>query len=114
MYPLMSSKMADFDRFARICELVSEDEHLERDGFETIVRLAMEMNPSGKRKYIGSDILESLRSGERIVCAAGNRGVHGWRHRLSKPAQIGGTPPASVQGAAGNTEGKNIEIRCSL
>jgi hypothetical protein len=36
----------------------------------------MEMNPSGKRKYSGSDILESLRSGERIVYAAGNRGDH--------------------------------------
>ena len=74
--PLMSSKKADFDRFAGICELVNEGEHLEREGFETIVRLAMEMNPSGKRKYFGSEILDSLRSGERIVCAAGNRGDH--------------------------------------
>jgi hypothetical protein len=74
--PLMSSKRADFDRFARICELVIEGEHFERDGFETIVRFAMEMNPSGKRKYSGSDILESLRSGERIVYATGNRGDH--------------------------------------
>jgi hypothetical protein len=75
-YPLMSSKKADFDRFARICQLVSEGEHLERIGFEVIVRLAMEMNPSGKRKYSGSEILDSLRSGERIVYAAGNRGDH--------------------------------------
>ena len=74
MYPLMSSKRADFDRFARICELVSEGEHLEQKGFEQIVRIAMEMNPSGKRKYFGSEILNSLRSGERIVCATGNRG----------------------------------------
>ena len=73
-FPLMSSKQADFERFARICELVSEDRHLELDGFEQIVRLAMEMNPSGKRKYFGSEILNSLRSGERIVCATGNRG----------------------------------------
>ena len=74
-YPLMSSKQADFERFARICELVSIEKHLEREGFEQIVRLAMEMNPSGKRKYFGSVILSSLRSGERIVCAAGNRGI---------------------------------------
>ena len=73
-YPLMSSKQADFARFARICRLVSEGEHLEREGFEQIVRIAMEMNPSGKRKYFGSEILSSLRSGERIVCATGNRG----------------------------------------
>src|SRR4051812_46911687 len=61
-YPLVSSKKADFERFGRICELVSEDGHLELEGFEEIVRLAMEMNPSGKRKYIGSEILNSLRS----------------------------------------------------
>lgn len=73
-YPLMSSKQADFERFARVCELVSKGEHLELEGFEQIVRLAMEMNPSGKRKYFGSEILSSLRSGERIVCATGNCG----------------------------------------
>jgi hypothetical protein len=74
--PLMSSKQADFERFARICELVNAGCHLELEGLEEIVRLAMEMNPSGKRKYIGSEILSSLRSGERIVCATGNRGDH--------------------------------------
>jgi hypothetical protein len=73
-YPLMSSKQADFDRFARICELVSDDRHLELEGFEEIVRLAMEMNPSGKRKYSGSEILSSLRSDEGIVYATGNCG----------------------------------------
>ena len=70
----MSSKQADFERFERICELVSNGRHLEQEGFEQVVQLAMEMNPSGKRKYIGSEILNSLRSGERIVYATGNRG----------------------------------------
>jgi LAGLIDADG endonuclease len=74
-YSLLSSKQADFKRFERICELVDDDRHLEPEGFAEIVRLAMEMNPSGKRKYFGSEILDSLRSGERIVCAAGNCGV---------------------------------------
>jgi hypothetical protein len=73
-FPLMSSKQADFERFARICESVSAGGHLELESLEQIVRLAMEMNPSGKRKYFGGEILSSLRSGERIVCATGNRG----------------------------------------
>jgi hypothetical protein len=73
-YPLVSSKRSDFERFARICELVIDGKHLEHEGFEEIVQLAMEMNPSGKRRYIGSEILNSLRSGERIVYATGNRG----------------------------------------
>ena len=56
-YPLLSSKHTDFLRFARICELVNAGRHLRVEGFAEIVRLAMEMNPSGKRKYSGSDIL---------------------------------------------------------
>ncbi|HMF56255.1 MAG TPA: LAGLIDADG family homing endonuclease [Pyrinomonadaceae bacterium] len=73
-YPLMSSKQSDFERFAGICKLVSDDGHLELEGFEEIVRLAMEMNPSGKRKYSGSEILNSLRLDEGIVYATGNCG----------------------------------------
>jgi hypothetical protein len=73
-FPLLSSKRTDFDRFQKICESIRAGRHLERDGIATIVRLAMEMNPSGKRKYFGNEILSSLRSGERIVCATGNRG----------------------------------------
>jgi hypothetical protein len=73
-FPLLSSKQADVDRFDQICQLVHEGRHLNPTGFEQIVQLAMEMNPSGKRKYSGREILDSLRSGERIVCATGNCG----------------------------------------
>jgi hypothetical protein len=75
-YPLMSSKQSDVMQFDRICQLVYARRHLDLDGLEQIVLLAVEMNPSGKRKYSGSDILRSLRLGERIVCATGNRGKH--------------------------------------
>ena len=75
-YPLLSSKQSDVERFDRICRLIIEGKHRDADGFEEIVRIATAMNPSGKRKYSGSDILASLRSGEGIVCAAGNCGVH--------------------------------------
>ena len=73
-YPLRSSKQADVMRFDRVCRIVYEGAHLVIEGFEEIVMVAMQMNPSGKRKYLGSDILNSLRPGERIVYAASNRG----------------------------------------
>jgi hypothetical protein len=72
----MSSKQSDVERFARICRLVDAGEHRELEGIKTIVQLAMEMNPSGNRKYSGNEILSSLRSGERIVYATGNCGDH--------------------------------------
>lgn len=69
-FPLMSSKQRDFERFAGICEVVSAAKHLEQSCFEGIVRLAMDMNPSGKRKYLAAEILKSLDSPQRTVCDA--------------------------------------------
>jgi hypothetical protein len=75
-YPLQSAKQEDVERFDSICQLVYTGKHLEVNGLEQIVRLAMDMNPTGKRKYTGDEILSSLRSDEGIVYATGNRGDH--------------------------------------
>lgn len=74
-YPLRSSKQSDVELFDSVCCLVAARRHLDTEGLTEIVNLAMRMNPSGKRKYSGSEILSSLRSGEGIVCATGNRGI---------------------------------------
>ena len=73
-FPLLSAKQSDVQQFELVCSLIVRGEHRTRDGFEQIVRAAMNMNSSGKRKYTGSEILNSLQSGEGIVCATGNRG----------------------------------------
>ena len=49
--PLLSSKQRDFELFAQVCRLMYQDEHQSREGFNRSVKLALEMNPSGKRKY---------------------------------------------------------------
>jgi len=67
-FPLISSKQADFERFASVCEAVKDGEHLKLAGFERIVGLSMEMNPSGKRKYTTGEIINSLRLDRRTVC----------------------------------------------
>ena len=66
-YPLMSSKQADFERFARICETINARRHLVPEGLQEIVWLAMEMNPSGKRRYPADQILYSLGGDRRTV-----------------------------------------------
>jgi hypothetical protein len=53
----MSSKRADFERFAKVCELIGAGAHLSRDGFEAVVRLATAMNTPGKRNYSAALIL---------------------------------------------------------
>ena len=72
--PLLSSKQQDVELFTKVCELMHRKQHLKRDGLSRIIRIAMKMNPTGKRKYSESEILNSLYSGEGIVCATSNSG----------------------------------------
>jgi hypothetical protein len=86
-WPLVSGKQRDFERFAAVCRLMAEGEHRSRDGLIGIVELARGMNPSGKRRYDASAVLEQLQ-GEGIVCASGDGGgtrssdLHEWRNDL--------------------------------
>ena len=49
-YPVLSSKREDFARFAKVCRMMLADNHLTREGFEGIVKLASKVN-AGKRKF---------------------------------------------------------------
>jgi hypothetical protein len=88
LFPLLSGKRADFDRFAAICRNMAAGGHRHRLGLIEIVELASEMNPSGRRRYSKELILAKLRQGEGIVCASGNGGstrssdLHEWRNDL--------------------------------
>jgi hypothetical protein len=73
-YPLLSGKRLDFEAFASICRMLAEQVHRRRAGLIEIVELARTMNPSGRRRYDAEALLASLRQGEGIVCASGNRG----------------------------------------
>jgi hypothetical protein len=70
-YPLLSAKNADVRIFHWICHQIFEGRHRTTEGFAAIVKAAMSMNSSGKRKYSEDEVLSSLRSGEGIVCACG-------------------------------------------
>ena len=54
--PLLSRKQHDFELFAEICLMMYRGEHQEKDGFERILDLAFDMNPSGIRKYTKEEI----------------------------------------------------------
>ena len=58
-YPLRGSKARSFDGFARVCRMVRQGDHLERDGLREIIGIAFEMN-LGKRRYTRSELLRML------------------------------------------------------
>ena len=60
-YPLISSKQKDFEKFVTICNLLSENQHLTRDGFRKILDLAFGMNGFGARRYKKEYILDNLK-----------------------------------------------------
>ena len=59
-FPLKTSKRNDFDKFVRICELVYQSKHLNRQYLEEIINLGYEMNGLGKRKYTKEELLRNL------------------------------------------------------
>lgn len=59
-YALHGSKQNDFERFARICRSVHANEHLNANILKSIVEIAFEMNPSGKRKHEKNELLRVI------------------------------------------------------
>jgi len=59
-YPLCGAKKGDFEKFAQICKMVRANLHLSQKYLPKIIKLAYEMNPSGKRKYTKEELLKVL------------------------------------------------------
>ncbi len=60
-FPLLSAKQKDFELFKTICTMIDRKDHLRKEGFTTILRLAYRMNGSGKRKRNSEEIVRLLR-----------------------------------------------------
>jgi hypothetical protein len=59
-YPLVGAKRKDFEIFADVCKKAKANLHLNGDVLRTIVEMAYEMNPSGKRRHSKRDLLKEL------------------------------------------------------
>ena len=68
-YPLLSTKRRDCEVFASIVQLMHKGEHLHREGFASIVKLAADLNVGSKKRY---NRVEIEAAGKGIVCNTGN------------------------------------------
>ena len=59
-FPLKSSKNKDFELFSQVCLMMNKGKHLNKTGLKKIIRLATQMNTSGKRKYSERDLINLL------------------------------------------------------
>jgi LAGLIDADG endonuclease len=58
-FPLRGSKRRSFNGFARICRMIEQGDHLERDGLREIVAMAYETS-LGKRRHTRDQLLRVL------------------------------------------------------
>jgi hypothetical protein len=66
-YRILSSKNDDFEKFARVVELMHQSRHLEINGLKEILQIAFSMNKNGQyRKQSYHTILNSLVPSETI------------------------------------------------
>jgi LAGLIDADG endonuclease len=59
-YPLVGHKRKDFSLFDIICTDVYKNLHLNKERLKVLIKLAYQMNVSGKRKHIQADLLRML------------------------------------------------------
>ena len=59
-FPLKSSKNRDFELFAQVCQLMNKGEQRKSFGLKRLIRLAVQMNTSGKRKYQAQELFNFL------------------------------------------------------
>ena len=60
-HPLYTQKSEDFESFCKICSLMAAKQHLNMKGLTDIIDIAEEMNSSGKRRVLLSDIRALLK-----------------------------------------------------
>ena len=66
-YELVTTKRADFERFAEVVQMMMEGQHLDPKGLREILGIAFQMNQSGARRRMSlDDILADLKPSETV------------------------------------------------
>ncbi len=59
-WPILSAKQTDVNLFVAVCDRMVKQEHLQPEGLIEIVEIVRGMNPSGKRRFKPSIIIDRL------------------------------------------------------
>ncbi len=69
--PLLSSKQADVETFARIVRAMSRNEHLTEAGFGRLLELALSMNGGGRSRKVRWRDVVALQNPQRLHARQG-------------------------------------------
>lgn len=59
-FKLLSSKALELERLEKIAKIVTDNDHLNKDGIKRILEIRKPMNNGGKRKFADSEIIRDL------------------------------------------------------
>jgi hypothetical protein len=62
---LSAKKQRDFAKFVELASLVRIGRHLTREGVVEVLRIRLEMNDGGKRRYLDDEILQRFENPQR-------------------------------------------------
>jgi hypothetical protein len=62
---LSAKKQRDFAKFVQLAGLLSHGRHLTREGVIEVLRIRLEMNDGGKRRYLDDEILKRFENPQR-------------------------------------------------
>jgi hypothetical protein len=63
---LSAKKKRDFSKFKQLAECLRQGKHLTREGIEQILRIRLDMNDGGKRRYSDEEILSRFQNPQRL------------------------------------------------
>ena len=70
---LSAKKKRDFAKFKRIAQLMREGKHRSREGIEEILKIRVDMNDGGKRRYSEEEIRKKLENPQRPYAGPAER-----------------------------------------
>ena len=62
---LSAKKQRDFAKFVKLASLLRSGQHLTREGVAEVLRIRLEMNDGGKRRYLDDEILRRFENPQR-------------------------------------------------
>jgi hypothetical protein len=71
---LSAKKQRDFRKFKELARLLTEGDHLRREGIARILRIREDMNDGGKRRYTDAAILGAFENPQRLYARHGSVG----------------------------------------
>jgi hypothetical protein len=82
---LSAKKQRDFLKFVQLASLLQEGQHLTHEGVVEVLRIRLDMNDGGKRRYLDEEILIEVRESSETIRQTSSKGDDdmvrsAWRH----------------------------------